>query len=528
MLKKGRAGQSAVRSVVLLALGKIEANQQNAQAAVNLFVCSLRMQPESIQAFRALTQTLVQKLPQFAEATITSLLDTAPSLPASTIHDEAVRQEYAGQARVARILFEAAIRQQPNFVEAHINLASNMQSSAKSCTPLQPIADQYKTAVSLMYKDECWHSLNRSCSLTPEMSSKEHAKNYAMSSLVTSRQRLLQWGEPDLQILADVVTASIRAELLENAKVISVVAHAANNLPFDPSEIVAMVRTTMPTELLHQKAIAIQTDEDQNWCKVTRRTSTANRIFRVGYISTDFKSHPMGQLMIGVLKHHAKKEFPHVQFNVTCFSLESAQDNIKHDPLYKQFQRECPQFVPLEVPVLVGSSTEPASAVIASIIRGHCLDAAIDISGLHVMRSDTPDLMAIRPAPLQVAYMGYPDRSGTRWLDYVAVDPVVIAVEVEAARLAPQCSICCNCPGVEVAPHTPAGKCCKQGGVTERLMILPASFFVGSHGYLYPEATLPMLSENRPAKRAKLWQKYHHGVRSFFSDDTVIFANFGR
>ena len=65
------------------------------------------------------------------------------------------------------------------------------------------------------------------------------------------------------------------------------------------------------------------------------------------------------------------------------------------------------------------------------------------------------ELFALKPAPVQVMWLGYPGTSGASYMDYIITDKVVSPLE-----LADQYS--------------------------EKLAYMPNSFFVGDHRYMFP------------------------------------------
>jgi predicted O-linked N-acetylglucosamine transferase (SPINDLY family) len=55
---------------------------------------------------------------------------------------------------------------------------------------------------------------------------------------------------------------------------------------------------------------------------------------------------------------------------------------------------------------------------------------AVDLKG-HTEGS-RPSILARRPCPVQVNYLGYPGTIGAPWLDYILADPIVSAAQPSA------------------------------------------------------------------------------------------------
>ena len=74
------------------------------------------------------------------------------------------------------------------------------------------------------------------------------------------------------------------------------------------------------------------------------------------------------------------------------------------------------------------STTSTAEA--AHRIHSDGIDILVDMMGhTHGAR---PDLMALRPAPIQVNYLGYPGTSGAPFIDYIIADPFIIPPGADA------------------------------------------------------------------------------------------------
>jgi len=67
---------------------------------------------------------------------------------------------------------------------------------------------------------------------------------------------------------------------------------------------------------------------------------------------------------------------------------------------------------------------------IATWLRGNGFDIAVDLKG-HTEGS-RPGILAHRPCPVQVNYLGYPGTIGAPWLDYILGDATALAVPASA------------------------------------------------------------------------------------------------
>ena len=130
---------------------------------------------------------------------------------------------------------------------------------------------------------------------------------------------------------------------------------------------------------------------------------------RLGYFSADFHDHATTQLMAGLFESHDKNNF-----NLTAFSFGPDREDSNRQRLLKAFD----QFVDV---------SKLTSSEIASMSRELGIDIAIDLKGY--TEDGRPDIFNYRAAPIQVTYLGYPGPIGSKFIDYVLADKVVIPPE---------------------------------------------------------------------------------------------------
>jgi protein O-GlcNAc transferase len=126
-----------------------------------------------------------------------------------------------------------------------------------------------------------------------------------------------------------------------------------------------------------------------------------SRKLRIGYVSPDFKRHPVACFIEPVLAAHNRE-----YFEVFCYSNVAQCDDITER--IKQFTDQWRDICIV--------SDEKA----AELIRKDRIDILIDLSG------HTADnrilLFARKPAPVQVTWIGYPPTTGLATIDYKIVD----------------------------------------------------------------------------------------------------------
>ena len=132
----------------------------------------------------------------------------------------------------------------------------------------------------------------------------------------------------------------------------------------------------------------------------------AHEKIRLGYLSTDFNNHAVASLVAELFEIHDRS-----RFEVFGFSLGRDDGSAMRQRLVKAFDR----FDDLRT---------RSDAEAAELIDRLEIDIAVDLNG-HT-RGARPGILARRPAPIQVNFIGYPGTMGVDFVDYIVVDPIVV------------------------------------------------------------------------------------------------------
>jgi predicted O-linked N-acetylglucosamine transferase (SPINDLY family) len=134
---------------------------------------------------------------------------------------------------------------------------------------------------------------------------------------------------------------------------------------------------------------------------------------RLGYLSPDFGDHPIGHVTVPVYELHDR-----ARFEVCCYA--TVDRAAAGGPHFERIRAAADRFVELS-----GSAAE-----IAARINADRIDILVDLCGF--MPGGRPDALALRPAPVQVYWLGHGGGLGARYIDYVIGDPVVTPPEDDA------------------------------------------------------------------------------------------------
>jgi protein O-GlcNAc transferase len=127
---------------------------------------------------------------------------------------------------------------------------------------------------------------------------------------------------------------------------------------------------------------------------------------RVGYFSADYREHPVSQLLAGVIERHDRSRFEVVGFS---FGRDT------QDAMRQRMERAFERFVDVR---------ERTDRQIAELARELRIDVAVDLGGF--TQDSRPGVFALRSAPLQINYLGYPGTMGAPYMDYVIADRTII------------------------------------------------------------------------------------------------------
>jgi len=126
---------------------------------------------------------------------------------------------------------------------------------------------------------------------------------------------------------------------------------------------------------------------------------------RIGYLSADFRDHPVASQVIGLLERHDR-----LRFEVVGLSTGRTDGSDK----YHRIVKACDSFHDI-----AGIGSREAAA----LIREREIDILVDLNG-HTLGWQ-PAILKYRPAPVIAGFLGYAGTTGTDFVDYIIGDPQV-------------------------------------------------------------------------------------------------------
>lgn len=131
-----------------------------------------------------------------------------------------------------------------------------------------------------------------------------------------------------------------------------------------------------------------------------------HQTLRIAYVSSDFSLHPVSMLTAELFELHDRSQFEVYGY---CWSPEDGSD------LRRRVMQSMDHFIRID---------KMSDQEAAQLIRSHEIDILVDLQGQTA--GARANLLAYRPAPIQITYLGLPATTGLPSIDYVIADRFLI------------------------------------------------------------------------------------------------------
>jgi predicted O-linked N-acetylglucosamine transferase (SPINDLY family) len=305
----------------------------------------------------------------------------------------------------AQTYYERVVAINPRYVQAHVNLGFTLEKlsdsvaaekyyrqalalQANNMTALGNLAEILIRQKQLAQAMDCYR-----CALLAEPSNPEF-----LGSALALKRKMADWSTDD-GVTPQAVIAAMRA---------------------DPhSQLQPMHLMNLPEVSLDDMRVAGQRFAQYRWGYELRRPPMVNaeqlhdcatRRLRIGYLSADFRNHPVAHLMGDIIQHHNRS-------NVEVFLY--AYGPPTNDSTRALLQQRADEFILL-------SDMNDTQA--AQTIAAHQIDVLVDLTGYttHTRLGIT----ALRPAPVIASWLGFIGTLGEpRLADYIIGDAIATPPE---------------------------------------------------------------------------------------------------
>lgn len=303
----------------------------------------------------------------------------------------AILRHRQGRLEEEIALLEQALTLDSSLPALHVNLGLALQSrkqfddaqrSLRRAIELSPGMAQAWVSLGAIHVeqknwDEAIECLERSLALDPNV-------ELAIGSVLRMRMSKCDWQG------FDALLATLRKQI------------ERGRLAAYPHEVLSVIDD--PALLRSVTSLYAQRLYPENLADATRQEVRGPKV-RVGYFSSDFRTHPVGDLMAELLELH-----DHEHFEWIGFSLIRKDD----DPIQRRIRAAFDQFIEAD-------GLDPHA--LTRLARTMKLDIAVDLNG-HTTGGRTSSF-AMRMAPVQANYLGFAGTMGASYYDYLIADATV-------------------------------------------------------------------------------------------------------
>ncbi len=285
--------------------------------------------------------------------------------------------------------YDRAVAIDPTHVRGHGNRGTALQSLLR----LDEALASYDRVVALKPDDAAGH-VDRGNVLQQQLRLEEAVDAYgraialnpghaeAQAQLIFQRARMCDWS--DVAELADLAALGITTGAVAPFALLAIEDHAEHHFQRARKWV---------SEKVKGSGIAFPT-----------MRAPSPRI-RIGYFSADFHNHATMHLLAKLLERHDRS-----RFEIHAFSYGARRDAMTERAI-----------AAVDAFHDISAMSDKAAADFA---KKQAIDIAVDLKG-HTQEARL-GIFSHRPAPVQIAWLGYPGTTGASFIDYMIADPVVL------------------------------------------------------------------------------------------------------
>jgi len=333
-----------------------------------------------------------------------------------------------GDNQAAAAIFEGVIRSQPSFVRAYRLLGTSLRNlgrlpeaihTLQTAARLNPNDALVQNALGValwqnQQPEPAITALRHAVQLDPALAAAHHHLGVVYLSLnkvdeATAYFRTLL----DLEPANSSHHQNLAAALQAMGDLDSAIAHLRNAMELNPTDshlhsaliCVMLFHAGSDAKAIFAECRNWNQRHGEPWKSSARPHANSrdpSRRLRVGYVSPSFWAHITGRNLLPLFRHH-----DHERFEVFCYA-----DVQLPDAVTAEFKRCADHW---------RNTCGMPDEALAELIRADGVDILVDLT--QHLAGDRLPVFARRPAPLQVAFAGYPGTTGLWSMDYRLTDP---------------------------------------------------------------------------------------------------------
>jgi len=410
-----RTQQGAHDDARILIVKALRLNSKSAEAHSNLGSVWRRLgrHDEAVAAYR--------RALQIKPGVATTLKSLGDSLKALKRHDEAIDA------------YNQALEIEPDYVDVHNNLGGALKAlkrhdeavaAYRRALQIRPdLAEAHNNLGNAFFEtgrhEEAVASYRRALQIKPDFAEAHNNLGNALRTLkrldeaIAAYRDALAYDPDHLNAVGQLAwllrrrcdwtaLATIEGQVFQRVR--------ERGLSVDPFVFLAF-DSTPEDQLRCARQFLMDRQIDGHGPTRTGPIHTHDRI-RVGYLSTDFHEHPVAHLMAELFERHDRSQFE-------IFGLSLGPDS--GDEMRRRLIGAFDRFVDLR-PL--------GDAEAARRIADLEVDIVVDLNGYTT--DNRIGILAYRPAPVQVNYLGFTGTTGAEFIDYVLVDRFVVPADQQA------------------------------------------------------------------------------------------------
>ncbi len=447
-------------------LGDLLMKARLLEEAASCFSHALTLKPEDAQF--AFSQGLaLQGLKQFDTAAqcYRKAIALSPHFAEAHCNLGAIEKQ-KGNLDAAIACFQQAIDEKPDFSDAYCNLGNALQATGKLDAAEQSYlrALQFKPDSAIAHcnygtifqarglmdqaKDAYMHAIG----IDPNMHDAHNNLGIVQNATRQFTEAIASFHRA-LDIKPDFAPAHVNlgTTLKDIGRIDEALANLRKAMDIDPTNLQAHHNLLFILNYLNDHPPAMMRTEAERFGAVVERLANPftiwlvkpdlNKLLRIGFVSGDLCSHPVGYFLISVLEALTRDAANRVELYAYSARTSNDETNQQIQTLVKCWR----------------SAIGLSDSALAHQIREDKIDILFDLSG-HTANSRLA-MFAWKPAPVQVSWLGYFATTGVAAVDYFLADPWTLPASEEAFfteqiwRL-PETRLCFTAPdaNVDVAP----------------------------------------------------------------------------
>lgn len=420
---QGKAVADVARQVQL-ALGYHRSGKM--QEAEKAYHEALKLDPNNVDAMHLLGVLSSHTGRHDAAAEwIGKAIAISPSVPALYLN---LGNVYQAQGKLDQAIesFSRALELKPDFAEAHLNLGNAYQTrrnytaaiahyeKALALKPEHP--DALLSLGNVLQAEHRWNEAvdcySRSLTRRPDSPEAHYNLGNVLNKLGHFKDAASCF-QRALELNPDLVEAQMNlgGVFMAQGRLEEAVGHYEQAVQMNRAYALARSNALLATQyashlspeeiFARHRAFGIDFEGAMPHFPLHPNTRKPKRKIKIGYVSPDFRQHSVAYFAETVLARH----------NHTLFEVYGYYNHHIEDGITERFKGYCDHWLNIN---------QMGDADVAQRIRDDGIDILVDLAG-HTGQNRLP-VFALKPAPVQVTWLGHPNTTGLKSMDYRITD----------------------------------------------------------------------------------------------------------